>query len=77
MDPPVFPFQASGKGTPYIINAGDLPRAEEIFLHESNGVLNRSLAFRVSLIAHPKADILFRTEVLKSSGLNDLAIGFT
>lgn len=76
MDPSVFPFHSSGKGTPYIIDTGDLPRAEEVFLHESNGIFERLFAFRVSLIAHPEPDIPFRTEAFKDSGLDDLAIGF-
>ena len=77
MDPLVFPFQPSGKGTPYIINTGDLPHAEEVFLLEPDGVFDRALALRVRLIAYPEPDILFCTEIFKGPGLDDFAIGFT
>ena len=77
MDPLVFAFQPSGKGTPHIINTGDLPRAEEVFLHEPNRVFDRSLAFRIRFIAYPESEILFGTEIFKGPGLDDFAIGFT
>ena len=37
----ILPDQPSRKGTPYIIDAGDLPGAEEIILDESDAVLDR------------------------------------
>ena len=77
MDPLVFAFQPSGKGTPHIINTGDFPRAEEVFLHEPNRVFDRSLAFRIRFIAYPESEILFGTEIFKGPGLDDFAIGFT
>jgi len=41
VDPLILPDQPSREGTPYIIDAGDLPGAEEIFLDEPNAVLDR------------------------------------
>ena len=41
VDTLILPDQPSGEGTPYIIDAGDLPSTEEIFLDESDAVLNR------------------------------------
>ena len=77
MDPLILALQPSGQGTPYIIDTGDLPRTEEVFLHEPNRVFDRSLAFRVRLITHPEPDILFCTEIFKGPGLDDFTIGFT
>lgn len=77
MDPLVLAFQPSGQGTPYIIDTGDLPRTEEVFLHEPDRVFDRSLAFRIRFITHPEPDILFSTEIFKGPGLDDFTIGFT
>ena len=77
MDPLVLAFQPSGQGTPHIINTGDLPRTEEVFLHEPDSVFDRSLAFRIRFITHTEPDILFSTEILKGPGLDDFTIGFT
>ena len=43
VDPLILPDQPSREGTPYIIDAGDLPGAEEIFLNETDAVLDRAL----------------------------------
>jgi hypothetical protein len=43
VDTLILPDQPSGEGTPYIIDAGDLPGAEEIFLNETDAVLDRAL----------------------------------
>lgn len=71
----VFALHPAGKGFPYIIDACDVPGAEEVLLHESDRILYRAFAFRVGFVADPELQVLFCTEVAECPGLNNLAIG--
>ena len=72
----VLPVEPSRKGPPHIVYAGDIPCAEEIFLHKAHSILDGSLAFRIRFIADPEPEFLLCAEVLKDPCLYDLAIGF-
>ena len=39
VDPFILPAEPSRKGTPHIIDTGDRPGTEEVFLHKANAVL--------------------------------------
>jgi hypothetical protein len=54
MDAFVLPEKPAGQGTPYIVNACDLPGTEEVFLHKAYRILDRAFAFRVMFIAYPE-----------------------
>ena len=41
VDALVLPVQPARQGTPHVIDTGNLPGTEEIFLHESYAVLDR------------------------------------
>ncbi len=72
----ILAFKPAGKRPQYIINAGDGPRAEEIFLHKPYRVLYGALAFRIRFVADPEFQFLFGTEVFEHAGFNDFTIGF-
>ena len=76
MDALVFPVQPSGQGAPYIIDACDLPCAEEVFLHEPYGILYGTFTFRIMLIAYPQFQVLFSAEIIKDARPDDFAISF-
>ena len=69
VDALILPVQPAGQGTPYIINTCDLSGTEKIFLNKSYGILDRTLTFRIGLIAHPELQILFGAEIFKNTGL--------
>jgi len=75
MDSFVFPLQPSGKGSPDIIDTGDLTGTEEVLFYETDRVFNRTLAFRIRFVADPEFQILFRAEVFKDPGPDHFSIG--
>ena len=77
VDTLILPDQPSREGTPDIIDAGDLPGAEEIFLDESDAVLDRSFTFWIMFVAYPELQFLFCTEIFKDTGLYDFTESFT
>ena len=72
----VFAFKPAGKRPPYIIDACDSPRTEEVFLHKPYRVLYGALAFRIRFVADPEFQFLFGTEVLEYAGFYDFTISF-
>ena len=72
----VFAFKPAGKRPPYIIDACDSPRTEEVFLHKPYRVLYGALAFRIRFVTDPELQFLFGTEVFEHASFNDFAIGF-
>ena len=77
MDTFILPDQPAREGAPCIIDAGDLPDTEDIFLDEPNAVLNRALTFGIMFVTDPELQFLFCTEILEDTGLDDFAESFT
>ena len=72
----ILAFKPSGQRTPYIVDTGDSPGAEEVLLHKTDRVFYGPLALRIRFIAYPKSELLFSTEILEYSGFDDFSIGF-
>ena len=71
-----FSGSAIRAGAPYIVDACDLPCAEEVFLHEPYGILYGTFTFRIMLIAYPQFQVLFSAEIIKDARPDDFAISF-
>lgn len=63
------------KYAPHIIDPGDRTGAEEVLFHKADRIPYGAFALWTCFVADPESEILFRTEIIEDSGLDDFPIG--